>query len=274
MTFSRSCPDCHAIIISKGWYNYKQSVIKNRVCKKCCGKHRKELYSGINNPFYGKKHTTETKSKIREVNRNYTKTVEFSNSVKNGMKGNTNRLSNYECWVKKYGKEEADQKLKDASLKKSKKSSGSNNPMYGKPSPKGSGNGWSGWYSGIFFRSLRELSYLVYLKENNIKFKTLENKEHAIEYVDYEGRKRKYFPDFMLIDLNEVVEIKPKRLWNTPTVVAKKDAALKHYSALGISYYLYDPIVDILKIKMLVESGQIEFVERYKEKYESWVKSN
>ncbi|MBR4316812.1 MAG: hypothetical protein IKP65_07630 [Alphaproteobacteria bacterium] len=39
--------------------------------------------------------------------------------------------------------------------KYSEKSKGKNNPMYGKPAPKGSGNGVSGWYKGWFFRSLR-----------------------------------------------------------------------------------------------------------------------
>jgi hypothetical protein len=33
--------------------------------------------------------------------------------------------------------------------------------MYGKPSPQGSGNGWSGWYKGKYFRSIMELSFIV-----------------------------------------------------------------------------------------------------------------
>jgi hypothetical protein len=38
----------------------------------------------------------------------------------------------YECWVNKYGKEIADQKLIDFKLQKTKETSGSSNPMYGR----------------------------------------------------------------------------------------------------------------------------------------------
>ncbi len=39
---------------------------------------------------------------------------------------------------------------------------GEGNNMYGRPSPQGSGNGWSGWYKERYFRSLRELMFLIY----------------------------------------------------------------------------------------------------------------
>ena len=38
--------------------------------------------------------------------------------------------------------------------------------MYGRFSPRGSGNGWSGWYKEWYFRSLLELSYMI----NETKF--------------------------------------------------------------------------------------------------------
>jgi hypothetical protein len=39
--------------------------------------------------------------------------------------------------------------------------SGEKNFWFGKPSPVGSGNGWSGWYKGWYFRSLLELSFMI-----------------------------------------------------------------------------------------------------------------
>ena len=39
--------------------------------------------------------------------------------------------------------------------------SGEQNPMFGKQTPTGAGNGWSGWYKDWYFRSLGELSYVV-----------------------------------------------------------------------------------------------------------------
>jgi hypothetical protein len=56
-----------------------------------------------------------------------------------------------------YGKEKANKMKNNLSIL----NSGSKNKMYGKPSPQGSGNGWSGWYKGWYFRSLIELSYMV-----------------------------------------------------------------------------------------------------------------
>lgn len=44
-----------------------------------------------------------------------------------------------------YGKEKAVE-LKE---KLSERFSGEGNPMFGKPSPEGSGNGWSGWYKNF-----------------------------------------------------------------------------------------------------------------------------
>ena len=47
---------------------------------------------------------------------------------------------------------------------------GKNNHMYGKPSPNGSGNGWSGHYGSFYFRSLLELSFLIVEKSIAFSF--------------------------------------------------------------------------------------------------------
>src|SRR5690606_32422416 len=113
-----------------------------------------EYNLGENNPFYGKKHSEESKRKIVE-NRDQSalKTEEFREKMKkinnarpNPMKGS----SVYEIWIKKYGLEVANKKWEEFKRKQSENNSGKNNPMFGKPAPKKSGNGWKGWYHGHF----------------------------------------------------------------------------------------------------------------------------
>jgi len=117
--------------------------------------------------------------------------------------------------------------LEKSSLIKKKlsiKSSGENNPMYGKLSPNGSGNGWSGWYKGWFFRSLRELSYMIYVIERfSLKWKNAEQ-IIKIKYINYDGSKRTYRPDFLIED-KYLVEIKPKSLQSSPLIILKSNAA-------------------------------------------------
>ena len=80
--------------------------------------------------------------------------------------------------------------------------------MYGKPSPQGSGNGWSGWYKGWYFRSLLELSYMILVIERfNISWSNGE--KIKITYKNFSGINRNYFPDFLLNN-KYIIEIKPK----------------------------------------------------------------
>jgi len=51
--------------------------------------------------------------------------------------------------------------------------------MYGKPAPIGSGNGWSGWYKGWYFRSLLELSFMINVIERfKMSWQNAETKKH------------------------------------------------------------------------------------------------
>ena len=145
----------------------------------------------------------ESKAKITE-GRDYSKykTKEFRDKISKLNKGSNNPMygkSFYDVWLKKYGKEVADQKMTEYRQKQSELNSGENNNMYGKPSPNGSGNGWSGWYNGWFFRSIRELSYMIKVIERyNLKWESGETNKWKIQYKDYDGLIRNYFPDFII----------------------------------------------------------------------------
>ena len=151
------------------------------------------------------------------------------------------------------------------------KMSGKNNPMYGKPSPQGSGNGWSGWYEGHFFRSLLELSYLKYLIDNNINFESAEKAHHKIKY-QIDENDRTYYPDFYLIDSKTYIEVKPKSLINAFQNVLKFTAAInKHGEAFKIITDEEITKLSIEEIKELYKNNRLKFIDRYelkfKEKY-------
>jgi len=157
--------------------------------------------------------------------------------------------------------------------KLSKNTSGKNNPMYGKPSPIGSGNGWSGWYKKIYFRSLLELSYLFYLLDNKILFENGELKKHSIKYK-MNGIDRTYYPDFYLIDSKTIVEIKPKKLINTAINKCKFAAANKKYNKFTI--LTEDDIIQLSfkEIYKLYINNEIIFLARYKTKMDNYTNVN
>lgn len=260
----RNCPECNCDIEYKTKVGYEKGIRKGTLCRKC-------TFSGERNGFYGKTHTDETKVKIKCRDFSNYKTDEFktkmsllTSGVNNGMHGK----SNYAIWVKKYGKEIAEQKMIEFKNKISEANKGENNPMYSKPSPTGSGNGWSGWYKGWYFRSLRELTYMVKVIERfNLKWVSGESNQYKIEYIDYKGSNRNYFPDFIIND-KYIIECKPKKLWNSDNVSRKTEAALKFCEINGLVYKKRDiGILSELEIKKLHDNGDIKFLDRYEIKY-------
>ena len=160
-----------------------------------------------------------------------------------------------------YGVEKAT-KMK---LAKSKANSGSNNPMFGKPSPNGSGNGWSGWFNGYFFRSLLELSFMILFEKEGIKFKTGEKFKDKIPYND-NGKIKNYFPDFILED-GRIIEIKPTSLVNTYSNILKFNAAKEKFGEKFIVLTEKD-CVKIVKTELikLIESKKVVLMSKYMEK--------
>lgn len=264
----RICPICNMDIKYKNRISFWKAKKINKPCIKCTRKEvanrpdekiknserQKGKRTGSDNPFFNKKHSDETKDKIRK------------NS--NPLVGKNNPMYGknfYTIWVEKFGKEIADEKMISYKKKKSQSVSGHLNPMYGKPSPNGSGNGWSGWYKNWYFRSITELSYFVNVIERfNIKWATGETIK--IPYVDYKGVMRNYYPDFILND-KYIIECKPEKLINSKSVKIKSDAAIKYCNERGLVYKIVSPYkLSINKLKEMYINGDIKFIEKYEEK--------
>lgn len=155
---------------------------------------------------------------------------------------------------------------------------GTLNGMYGKPSPIKSGHGISGWYNGLFFRSLHELNYMVNILDRfNIPYKLAEASGIRIEYVDATGTNRTYSADFIVSD-KYYVEVKPKPLFNITQNVLKRNAAIDFCNNNGLKYKMTDcGSINISQLLSLVDSGSVTFTKNYEMRINQYlykVKSN
>lgn len=272
--FTRNCPNCKTEISYKDKY-YRDKVEKNNTVCKSCSK------IGEKNSFYGKKHTKTSinkRLKTLESSEEWKKSVDFKKSdehradLSRKMSGENNPAFNRgtleKIWEEKYGKEEAAIRQKKWIDKISIKFSGKNNHMYGKPSPIGSGNGWSGWYKEWYFRSLRELSYMINeIDKKDLLWENGEQKKYKISYINWDGKRRNYFPDFV-VDSKYMIECKPLNLQKSASVLCKKVAAEEFCKKNNLKYMLLEPeILSINEIKKLYINKQIKFIPRYEEKF-------
>ena len=272
--FKRECPTCKIEITYKSLGSYNNGIKNNSVCRCCASTGDKNpMYgkTGDKNPFFNKKHSEETLSKQSKIKLGKKHSNDTIEKMKLLFSGDNNPMAGktlYSVWVDKFGVEVADEKLLVVKEKLSKRNSGEGNPMYGKLSPKGSGNGWSGWYKGWYFRSIRELTYMVKIIERfNLKWVTGESNKYKIEYSDYKGNKRNYFPDF-IINGKYIIESKPKKLWKSDNVIRKKEAAIEFCKERGLIYKLVDVgTLNNNEIKNLYQNDLIKFLPRYENKY-------
>ena len=281
--FTRECPKCKKVISYTTEKGKRRAIRSNKPCLSCSLKlyaltdegkkqynalsdRHKKKYMGENNPFYGKRHTRETIDKLKSLDRSYTQKDSFRETMSNVTSGKNNPMygkSVYDIWVAKYGKNYADNRKKEIAEIKSKKMSGKNNPMYGKPSPKGSGGGWSGWYNNWYFRSLRELSYMInVIEKNNLKWRSAEGAIN-IPYIDFKGRSRTYRPDF-IIEESLLLEIKPKKLMFTDNNRRKVEAAKIFCKDNDMEYRIIDvKIMPPEQLKGLYLDGKIKFIKKW-----------
>lgn len=251
-TLEKSCPSCNKTIKYSNIKALFSAIKKNSECKSCSNKRRSPL-------------SEETKQKISKK----LKGIKQGSNKKKGHVGKNNSMygiSVYNLWIKKYGEEKANELKEERCKKMSIKSSGKNNPMYGKPSPTGSGNGWSGWYKEWYFRSLRELSYMITeIEKKKLNWENGEQKKYQISYTDWKGKKRNYFPDF-IVDKKYMIECKPIRLQTSVSVLSKQNEAKKFCKKHNLEYILLEPkILSMYEIKELYISKQIKFLPRYEE---------
>lgn len=270
----KNCPECNKEIIYSSIYSLKTSIKNNSKCKSCAmSGENNSMYgrTGDKNGFYGKKHTKETKNKLSSLQKNIYKNRsedEKEKILKILLEGRTGpRKSNYEYWVDKYGVEEADKRNNDFKNKLSKLFSGSGNPMYGRPTPNKAGYGVSGWYKEEFFRSLRELSFLL----DNIEAVSAESNKWRTTYKNYNNVEKTTIPDFVIESTKTVYECKPDRLHNTYLVQLKANALKKHCNSLGYDYVLIDPgLPDFNLVDRLIEEDAVKLTEEGLKRYKKW----
>jgi Zn-finger nucleic acid-binding protein len=276
--YKRNCPSCGIEMTNSNKYNFQKAISNNSKCPKCrlkgvklSSENIEKMRNGLKKYFQSER-GKQQKEYMRNLYLNKTceelygeeKTKEIRRKQTENLTGEKNPF---------FGKHHSEKTRRIIAEKNKISSSGENNPMYGKPSPNGSGNGWSGWYKGWFFRSLRELNYMISVIERfNLEWKSAESKENKIPYTDYKGQKRNYFPDF-IINNKYVVEIKPKKLHQSDSVLRKKESAEKWCDEKGFKYKLVDSgEINFENLLKLYEEGKIQFLPKYEEKFKDYKK--
>lgn len=261
--YSRNCPKCNNIIFYKKIKFRDDAEKLNSICRSC--------QCGVRNSLQKGKPISE-KAKLSFKNKDYSfmHSDSYRSNMSKSTKGAKNGMSGrsvYSVWLEKFGKEIADQKMIDFKKKQSKNSSGKNNPMFGKPSPTGSGNGWCGWYKGWHFRSLLELSYMINVIERfNLKWENAEQKKYSVAYK-INNTDHTYYPDFVIND-KYIVDCKPKHLQDSELNTIKKTEALKHFKNIGLKFkFVRCRKLSNDELLKLYKEQKIKFIERYELKF-------
>lgn len=239
MEYLRDCPICKKQITYRDKYKLKRAEENKSKCKSCM--ERKRVIPLNVNSHFCKICNKELfyksrKSLLRAIKQKSSCISCFANekfklNLSSKTRGENNPMYNksfYDIWEEKYGEEEAKTRELLRRKKLSESTKGEKSSRYGKPSHKGSGNGWSGYYKKVYFRSFLELRYLKYLFDNNIQFENGEKRKYKVTYFFFNGTWN-YFLDFYLPQTNEYIELKPKRLVGSPRNLAKFDAAYKKF---------------------------------------------
>lgn len=247
MEYTRNCPTCNKILTYTQKYSVQKANKINSICKKCTKKHKWSLE--FNCVSCDIKLLFKRSQKIDSLHQ--------CRSCQN--KGENNPF---------YKKEHTEEAKQLNSISHKGKLKGKDNPMYGKPSPQGTGWGWSGWYKGWYFRSLLELSYMIkVIEKEKLIWESAETKKFMIPYVNSDGYERTYFPDFLVAG-NRLIEIKPRRLHKSVAVLLKKQVAEKYCLEKGWNYEILDPKkLTNKELISLYDNGDIKFLPKYEKKW-------
>lgn len=172
-----------------------------------------------------------------------------------------------EVWLSRYPKEMIDNLYEDRKRTralKSKFSKGKRGHRYGKkPSQIFYRHSYTGYYKKIFFRSLKEASFMIFLDENKISWQSGEEIGLKIPYIGIDGREKNYWPDF-LINNEKIVEIKPLHMQNCDVIEVKSAAARKFCESEGLKFVILDfqarpdLVIKKLETKELVFNRNLE----------------
>jgi hypothetical protein len=224
--------------------------IKQKVSESCkksgCGKwmkgykfsnERKEKYSKMNsgkgNPFFGKKHSKKTK---KLMSNNHADFMGENNPLVKWLNKDDKNREEYSRIMKEVWKNPKNAKILSERNSKAIESAmlnGNYNPY---------SNCLHGWFESkkfatkFYYQSSYELKFLEFC-ESSPKITNLEKSKFVIPYVDKNGQKRKYFPDF-LVNKNILIEIKPKSMVGYNNNEEKIEFAKKYCFENGLKYKL------------------------------------
>lgn len=107
----------------------------------------------------------------------------------------------------------------------------------------------------------------------NFNWENGEKSKYCIEYLDYNNKRKNYFPDFILNN-KYMIEVKPKSLINNDIVIRKKEAALIWCKNHNLIYKLSEcKKLTTEEIKNLRNNNIIKFIDRYESKFKEKYKA-
>lgn len=135
---------------------------------------------------------------------------------------------------------------------------------------------FKGWLSlpnreKFFFRSLKEISYVLLCEKNKISWISAEKEEFAVWYKDVYGKDRRYYPDFF-VDGKIIVEIKPRKHQNGKLVQLKAEAMKEFCKKKGYTYMMVSPRrINKSELEELIDNKTIEFSDECKYKIQGYL---
>lgn len=264
----RQCPRCQNPVFHSNRDERDRAQHERKICRGCQANDYKVRFKGDKNPFHGRSHTEQTKRNLSLAHKGKRLSPEHRAKCVPYLHRNRVIVRDYlSYWIGKLGEEAGRARFEAYQARLSDRNRGKANPMYGKPTPQGSGNGWKGWYRGWHFHSLREIQFYLQAEADGRKcLKIHAHKAYRVPYTDSHGTARTYLPDFLLDD-KFIVEIKPKKLWNTNENRPKFDAAKAFFAAKGLTFQVIDIQPDAMTLKEKYLAGEITFTNRYENRF-------